>query len=57
MNNESNKVHERSSEFFASKDYRDFMQELSSLELPIKNPPFTELSFKCCGYGYFPHYK
>lgn len=55
MNNEFNKLHERNSDFFASKNYRDFRHEMSTLE--INKPPFVELSFKCCGYGYFPNYK
>jgi hypothetical protein len=29
---------------------------MSALELP-ERPPFVELSFKCCGYGYFPAFK
>ena len=55
--NELNKSHERGSEFFASKNFRDFKHELSTLELASRNPPFVELSFKCCGYGYFPAYR
>lgn len=54
--NEFNKSHERSSEFFASKNFRDFKHELSTLEVSGR-PPFVELSFKCCGYGYFPAFK
>ena len=30
---------------------------MSTMDPPIRNPPFVELSFKCCGYGYFPQYK
>jgi hypothetical protein len=29
---------------------------MANLELPSR-PPFVELSFKCCGYGYFPKFK
>jgi hypothetical protein len=54
---EFNKSHERASEFFASKNFRHFKEELSTLELPGRSPPFVELSLKCCGYGYFPAYK
>jgi hypothetical protein len=54
---EFNKCHERTSEFFSSNKFREFKDELNFLELNIRNPPFVELSFKCCGYGYFPVYK
>jgi hypothetical protein len=54
---EANKSHERGSQFFASKTFRDFKEELIHYDIPTKNPPFVELSFKCCGYGYFPAFK
>lgn len=54
---ELNKCHERNSDFFANKNYRDFKHEMATLEIPPHRPPFVELSFKCCGYGYFPNYK
>ena len=60
MISDFNNSHERASEFFASKNFRNFENELSTLELPRRDPPFVpfvELSFKCCGYGYFLAYR
>lgn len=54
---EFNKSHERNSEFFASSKFREFKEELHVVDPMLRNAPFVDLSFKCCGYGYFPIYK
>ena len=53
--NELNRSHEQASEFFASKSYRSFEEQMGHHGLNPRN--FNEMSLKCCGYGYFPEFK
>lgn len=57
MEEDVHKIHEKSTEYFASKEFRTFRDELAFRGIPSNPSPFVGLSFKCCGYGYFPQYK
>jgi hypothetical protein len=46
--------HSQSSSFFAEeKKYMRFEEYLAKNHIDPRRVPFTELSFKLCGYGYF----
>jgi Fe-S-cluster formation regulator IscX/YfhJ len=52
------KLHSQNSPFFAEeKTYQRFEEYLHHNGIDPRRVPFTELSFKVCGYGYFEKYK
>jgi Fe-S-cluster formation regulator IscX/YfhJ len=52
------RVHKQDSAFFAEdKKYLKFEEFLAKNQVDPRKVPFTELSFKVCGYGYFEKYR